>query len=371
MDSRRRWSLALALAPLWLGGCGLLLDLDPPDPDVRLDGGGMDGGRRDGGSRDGGSTDGGQTDGGPTDGGQTAPECELDVDCGVEEACRGARCDEGRCVQVARVAQGCDDGVFCNGLDRCGADGECSVHGGDPCPGASVCDEDAARCTGCASDADCPGAEAGEWGPCQAVEGAPVCALSGVQTRVVVGAQSCGPGGVCDRASRLESRACSLPDGASCGVDVVELGECEATSPCAGERDVSRQRFTCTAGRCDSSRTTRRESCSLPEGRSCGEAECSACTFIGACDLAGNQICRAQRCMDGSCRTTTIPVTRRCRRGVTELAMACLCDPGPSPGSDDVCVVICGGAVTCPGGGLCGCRADGTCGCPLPVPGME
>lgn len=46
----------------------------------------------------------------------------------------------------------CDDGLYCNGTDICGA-GTCSIHSGDPCPadefwcnGAEYCDEENEKC---------------------------------------------------------------------------------------------------------------------------------------------------------------------------------------------------------------------------------
>jgi len=49
----------------------------------------------------------------------------------------------------------CDDGVFCNGTDTCDSTGSCSVHKGDPCPGADgdgncaeSCNEAGNSCTG-------------------------------------------------------------------------------------------------------------------------------------------------------------------------------------------------------------------------------
>jgi len=105
-------------------------------------------------------------DGGVSDAGRDAPiasTCTDDGDCDDNAACTSdtcnddghcehlasdAACDDGNactqdtctvggCVHPAAVGVSCDDDVYCNGLDTCGADGACSMHGGDPCIGGS------------------------------------------------------------------------------------------------------------------------------------------------------------------------------------------------------------------------------------------
>ncbi|NLH50501.1 MAG: hypothetical protein GX444_18140 [Myxococcales bacterium] len=52
----------------------------------------------------------------------------------------------------------CDDGLFCNGADRCLA-GACSGHEGDPCEAADSCDETADQCVPAATDDDDTGGD--------------------------------------------------------------------------------------------------------------------------------------------------------------------------------------------------------------------
>lgn len=74
--------------------------------------------------------------------------------CDDENECTADRCDvlADTCAHVPSDAA-CDDGVFCNGLERCDAEAGC-VKGDEPC-GDGFCDESANRCVDCQSDADC------------------------------------------------------------------------------------------------------------------------------------------------------------------------------------------------------------------------
>jgi hypothetical protein len=76
-------------------------------------------------------------------------------DCDDANGCTTDRCEPDDaaagpdgCIHVAND-DACDDGVFCNGPDRC-TGGACGVHAGDPCVGGSecadTCDEVAGNC---------------------------------------------------------------------------------------------------------------------------------------------------------------------------------------------------------------------------------
>ncbi len=102
------------------------------------------------------------------------------VDCNDTFDCTADRCDEpsDRCVHAGDNAR-CDDGLFCNGAESCHATQGCVV-GAAPCSGGACSEEDGA-CAGCANDADCDdkdfcnGAETcDESGAC--VNGKPPCA---------------------------------------------------------------------------------------------------------------------------------------------------------------------------------------------------
>ncbi len=159
------WIGWLALA---LGGCSALVDADPDqvprfDAEVGSDGGG-------------GTTDGG---GGTTDGGGStcAGGCDDGVGCTIDECVAGicqhrpdpSRCGDGQrchatrdCIPAGRCAidDDCDDGLYCNGSERCAPDepeadpSTGCVAGRPPTCGApegsclvGVCDEAARGCT--------------------------------------------------------------------------------------------------------------------------------------------------------------------------------------------------------------------------------
>ncbi|MCA9606149.1 MAG: hypothetical protein KC619_11170, partial [Myxococcales bacterium] len=154
--------------------------------------------------------------------------CVIESACGATEECCGgscvpAGCDDrdpctddacgggAGCTHTPNTAT-CDDGVFCNGADTCGG-GTCSTHAGDPCSGASVCDETSGSCVGCVGDADCPDPVAGSWGSCGYAD---VCAQTGTQERTVTSYRCMG--GSCRATPSMESRACSRStNGNSCG----------------------------------------------------------------------------------------------------------------------------------------------------------
>jgi len=76
-------------------------------------------------------------------------ECVSDWDCGDGDACTADTCDNYVCAHTniaacCRADADCDDGIFCNGLERC-INNVCSDHY-DPCPGCGACDEEAQTC---------------------------------------------------------------------------------------------------------------------------------------------------------------------------------------------------------------------------------
>jgi hypothetical protein len=101
-------------------------------------------------------------------------------DCDDADPCTTDGCDPDDpragpdgCTHVANDGP-CDDGVFCNGPDRCRA-GTCSAHAGDPCQGgpecAGTCDEAAGHCfaaagTPCDEDGDACTADLCRSGTC-------------------------------------------------------------------------------------------------------------------------------------------------------------------------------------------------------------
>ena len=122
MSSLRASSLSvLALAAFSLAGCGLVLDLDPPDSLIEPSDGGMDasvvrdgGGGEDGGGEDGGGEDGGDLDGGAHDSGPDR-DARIDVDSGPDSGPlrdSGPRIDAGP-ITDCQYSSDCADGHFC------------------------------------------------------------------------------------------------------------------------------------------------------------------------------------------------------------------------------------------------------------------
>ena len=144
--------------------------------------------------------------------------CPGDCDDGNE--CTADRCapddggaDADGCIHVPNDDP-CNDGVFCNGPDRCSG-GVCGVHGGDPCIGgpecADTCNEAAANCfapagTPCTDDGNVCTDDRCDAGVCAHLS-------EGSATGFPVTPAS-GEGGECDE------------DGDACTTDVCRSGAC-------------------------------------------------------------------------------------------------------------------------------------------------
>jgi len=65
--------------------------------------------------------------------------CQTDANLCTDERCD----DNGQCahIPVTPVGKICDDGLFCNGEDRCNAAGACAAHLNAPCGGTQTCSE--------------------------------------------------------------------------------------------------------------------------------------------------------------------------------------------------------------------------------------
>jgi hypothetical protein len=158
------------------------------------------------------------------DGGVALGGCSFDVDCDDGNRCTTDTCDftpgqpagSGVCENTVvpngldgnvgnaqcpgnfgLACGGCDDGLFCNGVETCNA-GVC-VAGTPPCTGLEVCSEtfDMCQAGACTSPADC--SIAGVVGAEFAAEAALLCngaeaCTSGV---CIAGTNPCGTGGVC------------------------------------------------------------------------------------------------------------------------------------------------------------------------------
>ena len=143
-------------------------------------------------------------------------------DCLVCSAAAGAPAD-GNCGPLGD-GTACDDGLFCNGADRC-ASGQCALHGLDPCPGPDQDDDCRESCSeldhGCtAPDPDgssCTDGSCGD-GVCQKGLGGSCLEASGCQSGYCVV-------GVCCVQADCDAYGCD-PHGAC-------LGSCLTTGDCA------------------------------------------------------------------------------------------------------------------------------------------
>lgn len=177
-------------------------------------------------------------------GGAVGDLCEgKELDCPDDDnPCTEDECnpDTGEC-GIPRSETNCDDGVYCNGADTCDA-GECTVHEGNPCSG--TCNEAGEYCE-CATKADCPADEPGEWSACAY---ASECVETAMKTRPVT-KYTCNGVGKCIGSAAVESEACTrdtdgtvcTDDGKRCnGTEKCKNGNCtgDNVNPCAGQADT-------------------------------------------------------------------------------------------------------------------------------------
>ncbi|MEZ4337424.1 MAG: hypothetical protein R3B82_12455, partial [Sandaracinaceae bacterium] len=264
--------------------------------------------------------------------------CVIESACGATEECCGgtcvpAGCDDrdpctddtcggAACTHTPNTAT-CDDGVFCNGADTCGG-GTCSTHAGDPCSGASVCDETSGSCVGCVGDADCPDPVAGSWGSCGYAD---VCAQTGTQERTVTSYRCMG--GSCRATPSMESRACSRStNGNSCGSTTFGTwGSCggfSGTCDESGTRSRSRMDRVCASGSCTTQSSTDTGACARDtDGTMCAATAYgtwgSCGGFSDTCDESGTRS-RSQTdyaCVAGTCASTVSTDTGACSRSTT------------------------------------------------------
>lgn len=108
------------------------------------------------------------------------PALDAGTPCDDEgNVCTTNECDGTGVCQGIPNSVACNDNVFCNGADTCGA-GSCSLHAGNPCPGADgdsdcseVCNESADACSSndpngsaCDNGLGCDGSDSCQSGTC-------------------------------------------------------------------------------------------------------------------------------------------------------------------------------------------------------------
>jgi hypothetical protein len=273
----------------------------------------------------------------------TQADCDDGLRCNGEERCldgichRGSpvECDDGiactrdRCVEPGGTCEHpaddamCDDGLWCNGAEVCAA-GEGCIASRGPCE-ATYCDEATRVCLRCSGDGDCPVCYACTAdGRCQAEP-------AGGDVKGACASRACSTGG-CDGRGACALRAV----GADCGA----CRQCDEQGACTLEPAGTDARGECGDGVfCDGL-----ESCN--GGGACVAAAKPACGQLGCLELLG----RCVECAsDSDC-----PVCHVC-------GAPGLCVP-ESQGSDQREQCSAGPCTTgtCDGQGSCGVLPAGT-----------
>jgi len=261
--------------------------------------------------------------------------------------CTNNQCDgTGSCTHPNNTAA-CDDSVFCNGADTC-AGGTCSVHAGDPCPGpdsdgdcAESCDEAADNCMlpdsdgmPCDDGVFCNGADTCSGGTCSVHAGDPCPGADG--------------DGNCAESCDEASDNCTLPD--SAGETCVDGLFCTAVDTCDGSGSCTGSVDPCVGadgdGNCAESCDDVADSCTAPDpaGSSCADG--LFCTATDTCDGAGTCSGTGDPCPgadgDGNCAES-------CDEGADGCTMPDPAGAACGDGSDTECT----NPDTCDGAGVC------------------
>jgi hypothetical protein len=250
-----------------------------------------------------------------------APLCS-DANICTTDSCSNPGTGQGTCVHTAN-ATFCDDGVFCNGDDRCGG-GSCSVHAGNPCTGGpecrATCDEDAGQC------ADPAGSACTDDGnPCTN--------------------DTCNGQGACVHGAN----AAPCDDGVFCnGSDTCSGGSCalHAGDPCSGADDGD--------GDCAESCDEAGGACDAPDpnGSACDDGV--YCNGADTCVAGGCDGHAGNPCQGGAaCTEETQSCAASCVHGDCNAS-------GSLDAGDPICTVLCLTGAP-PGGADCACAADCNC----------
>ncbi|MFK7987034.1 MAG: hypothetical protein AB8I08_13500 [Sandaracinaceae bacterium] len=281
-----------------------------------------------------------------------ATGCEhfpVDSMCDDSNPCTDDVCGATACEYTNNAAT-CDDGVFCNGADTCSA-GSCDTHAGDPCPGASVCQEAGGICSGCASRSDCPPDIPAAFGACSYANS---CSESGTRSGVatsyacVVG--TCEPTETtvmdttaCGRST--ESNTCAAE---TCGEPTGSCGGFGSTCDNSGTRARTCTRNVCRSGSCTPEDFSSPVACTRnTNGTDCGGApSCPgypACSgFSNVCDETGtrSRTCTQSTCSSGTCSgSRNVAQSENCSRPSTD-GVDCgteSCSDGPCGGFANTC----------------------------------
>lgn len=247
--------------------------------------------------------------------------CDDHNEC-TEDVCNASRTCEHRPLDVA-----CDDRIFCNGNDHCVA-GACTMHVGDPCQGATTCDEAQHVCRGCTSDAECPMPMMSGFGACGGF--ADTCSNAGTRTQTVR-TYRC-ESTVCTGTDTTQSEACTRDTtGTSCAMtSCSSFGVCTGSDTCGTNGTASRTctDYVCGGGSCQPMMRPDTVACTrATDGISCGADSCTGWSGCGGfaepCGTSGSEsrtctpaVCSGGACGAGGSRTETQGCSRSSTDGV-------------------------------------------------------
>ena len=177
---------------------------------------------------------------------------------------------------------GCDDGIFCNGVDSCDGSGNCVPSGVDPCIAGfecnNVCNESA--------------------GHCFVAAGTPCTDTTPDDCQVA----QCNGFGTCSQMFAFESEGTPCDDGQFC----TETDACDAAGGCVGAGDP------CAGGpECNDLCNDVEDNCLVPSGTGCDDSnlctQTDTCDGVGTCVGSDPVVCTAlDQCHDaGICNPGT------------------------------------------------------------------
>jgi len=226
-----------------------------------------------------------------------APTCDDGVPCTVDvcdlaiNACRGLP-DDGRC----------DNGVFCDGVERCDAVSDCQAGTVPDCDDGIACTVDS--CDGSADACDAAPVDA----VCDddSVCTADVCDL---EAGCVNEPMDCGDGDACtadtcEPASGCQHDTVDCDDGDACTADT-----CDASTGCAYDPVVCDDGDACTADACDAATGCTTDPLDCDDASVCTTDSCDAATGCAndPIDCGDGDACTADTCEPASgCQHDTV-----------------------------------------------------------------
>jgi hypothetical protein len=303
--------------------------------------------------------------------------CTDDGNVCTDDQCNGA---SAICQHPSNTAP-CSDSLFCNGTDTCSG-GSCTVHTGDPCPGADAdgdcaesCDEAADNCLAADPDGSaCAGNGAGECSladTCQAglcqnndVAAGTDCTDASPPSSGNCNDAQCNGTGTCDQNFANEVNGTSCNDGSFCnGTDTCNGGTCSAHTgdPCPGPDGDGNCAESCDEGADDCAAAD-------PNGSPCsgnGTGECSNADTCagGTCD--NNDVVSGTPCTDtappssGDCKVAQCDGSGTCDQTLANETDGTACDDSLFCNGTDTCA---SGTCSTHGGDPCpGADGDANC----------